>query len=144
MTYQIKAFSFTIPARTAKASPAVMPTPLGQYVVSGLEIVVPPGPNGMVGIRFTSGGTQMIPANDGAWIIASGEVIPWSLTGQITSGAWEVRGYNLGLNDHTIQLRYLLDLVPAAAAPASPPLLSVADIVGPLDGITAGSGVDAQ
>lgn len=143
MAYQVRTFSFTIPARTQQAAPATLNTPLGEFIVSAIEWTVPPGPNGNVGFRFSSGGTPMIPANDGGWIVASGENASWPLTGQITSGAWQIQGYNTGLNDHTVHVRYLLDLVAAAAPPLDMPLLPAAAIMGELDGQTAGAGTDA-
>lgn len=143
MAYQIKTYAFTIAAGTAKATPLSMDTPLGQFVVSGVELVFPPGCNGNVGLRLTSGGTQMVPANAGGWIVASGETIPWSLSGQITSGKWEAQGYNTGIYDHTIQLRFQLDLITGSAPLPPANLLPVSAIVGTVDGVTAGAGPGA-
>lgn len=143
MAYKIRSFSLTIPAGTPKNAPVTFNTPCGNFVLSGVEFVVPDGANGNVGFRLATSGAQVIPDNAGAWLIASGEKIPWSLTGQLTTGAWQIIAYNTGLNDHTIQARYLLDLIPAAAQPIDLPLLPVAAIMGELTGQTAGAGVGA-
>jgi len=143
MAYQVKSFAFTIPAGTTKALPVTMDTPLGLFVVTSVEVDVPAGPNGNVGFRFTSGGTQMLPANLGAWFVMSGVEKSWPLSGQIESGAWQVQGYNTGIYDHTIQIRFLLDLLPGPGPAPDQPLLPVAAIMGELDGVTAGAGLEA-
>lgn len=122
MAYQVAPFTITIPAGTPKAAPVTVKTPLGNLVVVGIEITVPPGFNGAVGFRFTSGGGPVIPSDPAAWIIASGQDLNWPISGQLSSGAWEVTGYNLGVNDHSLYVRYLLDL-PAALNGSSPTAL---------------------
>lgn len=139
MVYQIAPFDITIPAGTAKTAPVHVATPLGQFVVVGIELTVPSGLNGAVGFRFTSNGAPVIPADPTRWIIVSGQPLAWPISGQLSSGAWEITGYNTGKYDHTMQVRYLLDL-PAGysnAAPSSP--LSVADIMAQGGTIIAGS-----
>lgn len=143
MPYKIPSFSLTIPAGTPKAAPVTFNTPVGNFILSGVEFVVPDGANGNVGFRLATGGQQVIPDNAGAWLIASGEKIEWPLSGQLTTGAWQVIAYNTGLNDHTIQVRYLLDLIvnPAPLPPAN--LLSAAAIAGGPAGVIAGTAPDA-
>lgn len=144
MAYKIASFSFTIPAGTPPTAPAILSTPVGNFELTGVEFIVPPGANGNVGFRLATGGQQVIPDNAGAWVIASGEKIPWSLSGQLTTGAWQVVGYNTGQNDHTIQIRYLLDLITVPTALPASNLLPASVIMGSVDGVTAGAGPDAS
>lgn len=139
MAYQVAPFTITIPAGTPKAAPITVKTPLTNMVVVSIEITVPSGLNGLVGFRFTSGGGPVIPSDPTAWIIASGRDLDWPIAGQLSSGAWEVTGYNLGVNDHNLYVRYLLDL-PAALNGSSPTaLLDPALISGASATVIAGS-----
>lgn len=139
MAYQVATFDVTIPAGTTKAAPARTATPLGNYVVVGIEITVPPGFNGAVGFRFTSGGNPVIPSSASQWIVTSNETLNWPIAGQLSSGAWEITGYNNGINDHTLHVRYLLDLPNAATGTPPAALLDPALIMGQDGVIIAGS-----
>lgn len=139
MAYQIAPFTVTIPAGTTKANPARVATPLGNLVVVGIELTVPSGLNGVVGFRFTSGGNPVIPSDPTRWIIASGEALSWPIAGQLSSGAWEITGYNLGINDHSLYVRYLLDLPGAQGGAPAAPLLDPALIMDAAGVTIAGS-----
>lgn len=139
MASDVLVFTATFPPFTPIAAPVTVDTPLGNSIVTGIEIMVPAGQNGLTGFRLTTGGAQMIPSNVGGWIIASGETLSWSLTRQITTGAWQVTGYNMGQYDHTIYLRFLTDQLADATAPATIPLLSAAAILDTSSGTIAGS-----
>lgn len=139
MAYQIAAFEVTIPTGTSKAAPAHVATPLGNYVVVGIEIGVPPGFNGAVGFRFTSGGLPVIPSDPTQWIVTSNENISWPIAGQLSSGAWEITGYNTGINSHTLHVRYLLDLPNSVSGAPPAALLDPALIMGQDGTVIAGS-----
>lgn len=85
-------------------------------VVKSVEILFPPGPSGLVGVALATAGQIVIPYNVGSWIIGDGETVNWSLDGYIQSGAWSLRGYNLGTYAHTVYIRFLLDLPGAGQA----------------------------
>lgn len=139
MALQIKPYALVIPAGTAIATPLTFVTDVSPYIVSAVSVVVPDGPNGAVGFRFTSGGLAMVPASATDWIVASGETLEWGMAGQVESGAWQVVAYNTGNYPHTIYVRYFLDLIARAAAAAPPTFLAPADIQGTADGLIAGS-----
>lgn len=122
MAQEIRDFQVLIPAGTAVDSPVTVDMAMPPRIVDQINIRIPPGPNGLMGFRLSSGGIPFLPSNSGAWVIANDEPIQWPLTGQITSGAWELQGYNLGQYDHTVYVKFLLSLVNSAAAgvPAQP------------------------
>jgi hypothetical protein len=139
MAVQIRPFALTVPAQTLAVAPVTFPTDLGYYTVSAVSVVLPPGLNGLVGFRFTSGDLAMVPASATDWIIGSGETLEWSMSGQIETGAWQVVAYNTGIYDHTIYVRYFLELETRSAALQVPQVLPVAAIMGGVDGLVAGT-----
>lgn len=115
MAAELYRFSVTIPAGTAIATPQVTPLTMPSRIVSRVVVRVPPGPRGTVGFAFSSGGVQMIPNNEGAWVVADDEKISWDLAGQIDTGAWQLTAYNLGAFNHTLEIRFECDPTPQPA-----------------------------
>lgn len=74
--------------------------------VVSLGILVPPGPRGMMGFAIGAAGVPVIPANPGQWFVVDNFRDDWPLEHQISSGAWEFFGYNLGQFAHTVYLRF--------------------------------------
>jgi hypothetical protein len=85
-------------------------------------VVVPPGASGVVGWRVLNAGVQRIPWASDPWIVTAGESISWPMTNQITSGSWQVQGYNTGQFPHAVYFRFLCSLIPLASGASSPML----------------------
>lgn len=111
MAVEIRAFTLTIPAGTPSTAPVVEDCSFPPRVVQAVQVIVPAGPSGLVGWRILNSGLPVIPYDSDPWIVASGEVISWPLENQITSGSWQVSGYNTGSLDHKVYFRFLLELV---------------------------------
>lgn len=111
MAFEIRSFTLDIAAGTPPANPLTLDCSFPPRVVSALTVVVPPGPSGVVGFRVLNSNVQLIPYGSDPWIITAAEIITWPLTGQITSGSWQVQGYNSGVNAHAVYFRFLLDLI---------------------------------
>lgn len=108
MADRIETFDVTIPRGTAIASPLVTPLQFNQGLVTQIEIVVPPGPSGLMGFRIRHSGEPVIPYNRDNWIIADNEPIKWPLSGFPIGAAWDIQGYNTDVYDHTLYLRFLV------------------------------------
>lgn len=111
MSRELRAFSATIPAGTPLAAPVTRDLSFPSRVVDRIDIMVPPGNNGLVGFQIANAGIAVIPANLGGFLTANGETLIWPLEQQIDSGSWQLIGYNLGVYDHTLYVRFLLSLV---------------------------------
>lgn len=123
MASEIRQYSAAIPAGTTPAGALSTDMSFPARVVDTVEIVVPPGPNGVVGFALLNSGVTVIPYDSDDWIISNNEVIQWPLNGYITSGSWQLRAYNTGTNDHAIYVRFLLSLPNAvASAPLIQPI----------------------
>ena len=106
----------TIPANTAQASPVTVNTAFPSMEVERIVVKVPPGPSGLMGFALTMNGQQVIPINDGAWIIADNDTLDWPLTSLPNTGQWQVTGYNTDIYDHSIYIDFLLSPLGVNAA----------------------------
>jgi hypothetical protein len=122
MGTEVRNFAVTIPAGTAIAAATVTALSMPPRVVDAIRWRVPPGPNGNVGFALATGGVTFLPYGAGQWIVANDESDRIDLSDQITSGAWQLRGYNTGTQDHTIYLTFYLRPIPqpVATLPAQP------------------------
>jgi len=108
---EIRAFQATFPAGTLQSAPLRIPLTMPVRKIDTLEILVPPGPSGVMGFAITMGGVNVIPVQAGTYVVTDGETITWPMAGYPTSGAWQITGYNTGFFDHTVYMRWLVDQV---------------------------------
>ena len=99
----------TVPAGTAIATPQTTALPFNRGIVEQIEVVVPPGPSGMVGFAVVHSGDVIIPYDRAQWVIADNEVLRWPLQGYPTGSAWSLRAYNIGVYSHTLYVRFLMN-----------------------------------
>lgn len=105
-------FTVTVPAGTTVAAPAttLTPLPMPRRIVA-INWMIPQGPSGTMGWRFTMGKVQVIPVNKGAWLIRDGNADGSELESLPDSGAWEVTAYNTGGNPHTLYITYYASVI---------------------------------
>lgn len=118
MATEIRVFDFTIPAGTTSDAPAFLDVSFPPRVVDAIQVVVPPGPSGLVGWRILVGGVLVIPYLSADWVITAAENITWPLDAYPDSGSWQLQGYNTGAQDHTVYFRFLVTAVTKSATPA--------------------------
>lgn len=124
MAREVQEFTCTIPAGTQPSAPVVVPMPLTPRIVRRIEVRIPPGPRGTVGFRLGLVQRQLIPYNAGGWIIGDDQALGWDLEGMPSSGAWQLQGYNQGQFNHSIEVRFLLD-IPGEGPGLGDPLLAL-------------------
>lgn len=123
MAREVQRFAVTIPAGTPVTAPLNFNLAMPARIVEEVEIAVPPGPRGEVGFQLGTSGSQIIPITPGQFVVTDNEVIRWPLEGQIDSGAWQMIAYNTGSFNHTLEVRFLVTLVPSQlAVPGFSPL----------------------
>ena len=136
MTDEVRHYVVTIPAGTAKTSPAVTDISFPPRTVEQVTWRVPVGPSGQMGWYLSMGAVPVRPLPPGTWVIADGQSGTWDGAGLPDSGAWQITGYNTGTYGHAVYidfhvavirrppaLRVLLDprtLQPAADTPWVP------------------------
>lgn len=135
---QLYRFTATVPAGTAKTAPLTFDASFPPREVVEIEILVPPGPRGEVGFKIAQAGVQVIPAVAGDFIVTDNETIHWPIEGANTSGAWQVIAYNTGAFNHSLEVRFQVNLpgaqAAAAAGGAGPQPIAPADLSLSVDG----------
>lgn len=124
MADQIYNFTPQIPINTPIATPYEMDLPMPPVIVVSIGILVPPGPRGMMGFSIGAAGVPVIPATPGTWFVVDDYADEWPLENQISSGAWQFFGYNLGNYVHSVYLRFMVNL-PQLASAAQPQALNL-------------------
>jgi len=125
MADQIFQFAPSVPAGTAIATPYTLALTMPACVVVSIGVLVPPGPRGMMGFAIGAAGNPVIPAVPGTWFVVDDYADEWPLENQISSGAWEFFGYNLGNYAHSVFLRFSI-MLPSLLAAAQPQPLPAA------------------
>jgi hypothetical protein len=138
--------TFTVPAGTAIATPVGTPWVTEDNTIVDIELEVPPGHNGLTGIRVMKGDTQLIPWGQDTWIIANDYNRVFPVGAYLPTGDVTLEGYNTGSYDHSFYLRmtvvdYSQDTgtavpsspveLPAGSITSSPDPLSPDAILGP-------------
>lgn len=120
MATELYPFQITIPLGTPKATPQISNLAMPAKLVKKVTIRIPPGPRGEVGISIGQAGTGIFPAqspavsnaNSSQWLVDDDRTFEFEPDDTLTSGAWQLIGYNTGKYDHTIQLIFELDDAP--------------------------------
>lgn len=128
MAREIREFACTIPAGTPQAAPVTRDMSFPPRIVDEIDVRIPPGPNGQVGIQIANAGLAIIPVGGQSFIIGNDDRIVWPLTDYASSGSWQLIGYNNGQYDHTIYVTFKLSLVQATPAALIVAPLSVAEL----------------
>lgn len=106
MATSVQAFTATITAGTPINSPMTVTLNVMAGVIDAIKWRVPSGPRGNLGWILAMGGVQVIPENQGNYIIADDDTDTIQISGLPDSGAWQVIGYNTGSFNHTIYLDF--------------------------------------
>lgn len=109
MATRIETPALLVPAGTPIAAPVSASLYGNRAELQEIEILVPPGPSGLVGFSFWHSSRQVIPAIDGTWVITDDETIRWPLNKFSVQPNWTIRAYNLDVYPHTLYVRVLLD-----------------------------------
>lgn len=125
MAQRVEHFTVTVPRGTAIATPQTTSLTFNIGVVQRIEILIPPGPSGLVGFRILHSGDVVIPYDRSQWIIADNEVIKWELESYPVGRAWALRAYNTDAYDHTLYVRFLVNET-QRSTDLRPPLVYIA------------------
>lgn len=118
---QVRSFDVTTPVNVTPDAPQVTTIALPVMAVTAIQVRIPPGPAGLVGVRILASSVVVIPYQSADWIIGDDESLTWTLDDQPVSGAWSVETYNSGSLPHTVYVRFLLGVAPTGASLPLPP-----------------------
>lgn len=120
MAREVYEFPVVFAIGSTRTSPQRTNVTMPKRIVRRVEITIPPGPRGEVGFQLGSNGTAFLPRNTDQFVIGDGAEIGWDLEDQMTSGGWQVIGYNTGQFAHTLYFRFLCDLTTATSGAVQP------------------------
>lgn len=133
MSNLMYSFDPVVPAGTPIAAPVTFDLSFPQAIVDLIEIHVPPGPNGNLGFAFANADQPIVPFNSGQFIVADDDRFEWALSGQITSGAWQLIAYNTGIYDHQVFIRFLVSSISLPVAQPQVTLIESSTLAAPPD-----------
>jgi hypothetical protein len=110
---EYRRFPVTIPAGTLPTAGFTFDLSFPARIVTQVNIRFPPGPRGEVGAGVGNSGVVTIPYGNTQMIITDNEDLQFPLDQAVESGSWTFFGYNTGQYDHTIQVLFYLDPIPA-------------------------------
>lgn len=120
MADELIQFACTIPAGTAITAPVTIPMSMDLWEVESIDVEVPTGPSGLMGFYLAIGDEPWIPHAMDEWIVWDNQSKNWSLSNQPTSYGWNLVGYNTGIYDHTVTVRFHVNAVSLAGSSSAP------------------------
>lgn len=124
MAERIEIKTVSTPAGTLKAAPLVTALTWREGHPERVEIRVPPGPLGLVGVQIAHSGRVIIPRDASEFLETDDEVVSWPLDGFATGAAYTVRTYNTDVYPHAVQIRMLFNEIGAEELERrTPPLI---------------------
>jgi hypothetical protein len=130
--------TLSVPAGTLPTAPQTTPFVTEDNVILTIELEVPPGHNGLTGIRVMKGDTQLLPFGANSWIIANDYSRVFPIDDYIPTGDIKVQAYNQGSYPHAFYLRMTMtDYTPLTAGKsntegAALPLTTSSGVIDPL------------
>ena len=124
MAQYVLQFSATIPAGTFETAPATVDLPMDNWDIEQIDLEVPPGPAGLMGFYVANNGVQWIPATPGAWLVWDDVQQSWPFTDQPNASGWAVVGYNTGVYDHSVTVRFHVNPTSAELATTTAPTVT--------------------
>lgn len=110
MADDVRAFTVTCPAGTAKASPQSTALDIPPRIIREVDWRVPNGPMGTMGFLLAMSGVPVLPFTSFTWVVANDEHGIWKPTNYPDSGSWQCLMYNTGINPHSVYLTFHMDL----------------------------------
>lgn len=155
MATRIWEIQVTVPAGTLQAAPQVTPWVTEDNLINLIELEVPPGHNGLTGIRVMKGDVPLLPYNANAFIVANDYTAQFPVNDYTPTGDVSIQAFNTGAYPHTFYLRMTVSdwdrsggtaqgntsgALPASEITAAPDPLSPDAILGPAtaDALTNG------
>jgi hypothetical protein len=151
MPPRIYDIAVTVPPGTPSSAPQSTKWVTENNTIVDIELEVPPGHNGLTGIRIVKGDVQLIPWSAGTFIVANDYTRVFAVGAYIPTTDMTIQAYNTGAYPHTFYLRMTIedynppvstsvpspsDAIPADSVTAAPDPLSPDAILG-ADSVTA-------
>lgn len=97
--------SVMVLAGTVPAAPLSVAWVTEDNDVADIEVEIPPGHNGLTGIRVMKGDVQLLPFGVNTWLIANNYTRVFPVGEYLPTSDVKIQAYNQGLYSHTFYLR---------------------------------------
>lgn len=104
----MEVFEVTVPSGTPRSLPVDIDMDFNDGRVDRMDVMIPPGPSGLVGFAIVQSFQQIIPFQVGSFIIADDETIVFDLERYPQGSPWVVRAFNTDVYDHTLHFRLFI------------------------------------
>lgn len=111
MAERVEIRTITVPAGTLASAPYFQTLVWREGYPERVEIRIPPGPSGLMGVAILHSGERVLPKTDNEWLITDNEPVIWPLEGFPYNANYAVIAYNTDIYDHQFQVRFLLNEV---------------------------------
>lgn len=113
MPKRIYPLTVTVPAGTQQSNPVSQSFTTEDNQLDAIELIIPPGHNGLTGVRVMKGDTQLIPWGSNSWIIGNDYSREFPVDDYLPTRDVTVQAYNMGNFAHSFYLRAIIeDYVP--------------------------------
>lgn len=141
MAQRIEIVDVTIASGVLKAAPTTTVLTWREGYPEFVEIRVPPGPSGLVGIQVMHSDRVIIPKEANTFLVTDDEIVLWRLEGFPYNAVYKIRAYNEGFYSHTIQFRWGINEISREQLVRAPSALPPLPVVSPgalLEGLEVG------
>lgn len=119
MAFRTYPLTVAVPPGTLPTAPLITPWKTEDATIVSIEIVIPPGHNGLTGIRFVKGDAQILPFGINSWIIANDIFRVFPVGAFTPTGDLAVWTYNQGVYTHTFYILMTVEDYTPSIAPVS-------------------------
>lgn len=105
---RIYGVTFTVPAGTPQNAPVSFTWTTEDNTIVDIELEIPPGHNGLTGIRIMKGDTQLVPWGKSTWIVANDYSRVFPVGVYMPTADVILQGYNTGAYPHSFYLRMMV------------------------------------
>ncbi|SRR5712691_4136878 len=102
---RVYSITVTVQPGTLPAVPLSTPWVTEDNTIISIEFEVPPGHNGLTGVRIMKGDTQLLPFTANTWLIANDYTRVFAINDYVPTRDIKVQAYNQGSFAHSFYLR---------------------------------------
>lgn len=108
MATRVWEISVTVPAGTPRNAPLVTPWLTEDNYLNSIELEVPPGHNGLTGIRVMKGDVSLLPWSIGTFVVANDYTHEFVIGDYVPTADVSIQAFNTGQYSHTFYLRAVI------------------------------------
>jgi len=126
--YRVYQFQVTTPPSTEIATPLSTAWPLDDGSLISVNLIIPPGHNGLTGFRILMAEQEILPWGSSGWIIGNDRNVNYPVNTEISGTELAIQTYNTDIWQHTHYLEAVLDPLGAVSATSTTVQMPIASV----------------